>query len=131
MWFALAGKHRYKETDSIYNLYSSGPYPEGCEGGVFKGSGCIPLSPKRGVQWRICNPPPFFKNKLLGIIFYWKIEILAFKYFKRNWVFVTNSFFLIPISLEPNDVNLRYFKLILFDLTEVNVKGLRHWFLKI
>ena len=30
---------------------------------------------------------------------------------QRNWVFVTNSDFLIPISLQPNVVDLRYFKL--------------------
>ena len=30
---------------------------------------------------------------------------------ERNWVFVTNSDFLIPISLQPNVVDLRYFKL--------------------
>jgi len=35
---------------------------------------------------------------------------------KRNWVFVINSDFLIPISLQPNVTNLRYLKLwILFD----------------
>jgi len=32
---------------------------------------------------------------------------------ERNWVFATNSEFLIPISLEPNVVNLWYFKLII------------------
>ena len=37
---------------------------------------------------------------------------------QRNWVFSTSSEFIIPISLEPNVVNLWYFKLILFDLTE-------------
>ena len=30
---------------------------------------------------------------------------------QRNWVFATNSDFLIPISLEPNVIDLRYFKL--------------------
>ena len=48
-----------------------------------------------------------------------KFSKIEFSYKQRNWVCVTNSFFLIPISLEPKDVNLRYFKLILFDLTEV------------
>ena len=40
---------------------------------------------------------------------------------RKELVFVTNSDFLIPLSLEPNVANLRYFKLILFDLTEVIV----------
>ncbi len=30
---------------------------------------------------------------------------------QRNWVFVTNSDFQIPISLQPNVVDIRYFKL--------------------
>ncbi len=30
---------------------------------------------------------------------------------ERNWVFATNSEFIIPISLEPNVANLWYFKL--------------------
>ena len=34
---------------------------------------------------------------------------------KWNWVFATNSSFLIPISLQPYGVNLWYFKLRLFD----------------
>ena len=40
---------------------------------------------------------------------------------KRKWVFGTNSNFLIPISLQPDGVGLRYFKLTLFDLTELVV----------
>ena len=31
--------------------------------------------------------------------------------YNRNWVFATNSDFLIPISLQPDGVNLQYFKL--------------------
>ena len=45
----------------------------------------------------------------------------------RNWVFSTNSHFLTLISLQPDSVNLWYFKLRLFDLTELivrNIKGL-------
>jgi len=38
---------------------------------------------------------------------------------QRSWFFVTNSDFLIPIPLKLNVVNLWYFKLMLFDLTEV------------
>ena len=43
-----------------------------------------------------------------------------------NWVFATNLNFLSPISLQPNGVNLWYFKLRLFDLPELkvwNIKG--------
>ena len=36
----------------------------------------------------------------------------------RNWVFATNSNFLISMSLKPHGVNLWYFKLRLFDPTE-------------
>ena len=53
---------------------------------------------------------------------------------QRNWVFVTNSNYLIPISLQSDDINLCYFKLRLLDLTEFivwNIKGLRHWVAKI
>ena len=49
---------------------------------------------------------------------------------QRNWVFATNSYFQIPVSLQPFDLNLWYFKLRLFDLTEFiiwNIYGLRHW----
>ena len=35
-----------------------------------------------------------------------------------NWVFETNSDFLIHISLQPDGINLLYFKLRLFDLTD-------------
>ena len=48
---------------------------------------------------------------------------------ERNWVFVTNSNCLIPISLQSDYVNLWYFKLRLFGLTEFivwNIKDLRH-----
>ena len=53
---------------------------------------------------------------------------------KRKWVFVTNLNCLIPISLQSDDVNLWYFKLRLFGLTEFivwNIKGPRHWVAKI
>ena len=53
---------------------------------------------------------------------------------QRNWVFATNSDFLITISLEPNVADLRYFKLwILLDqiIWVWNIKGLQHWVLKI
>ena len=44
-----------------------------------KGQG-HPLSPKIGVQQRICTPS-LFLNKLLGLFFFWKIWILLFKFF--------------------------------------------------
>ena len=49
---------------------------------------------------------------------------------QRNWIFATNSVFVKPISLQPYDVNLWYFKLTLFDQIAFivwNIKGLRHW----
>ena len=49
---------------------------------------------------------------------------------KRNWAFVTNSDFLIPIFFPPDGVNLWYFNLRFFHLTEFvvwNILGLRHW----
>ena len=52
----------------------------------------------------------------------------------RNWVFATNSDFLITISLQPNVVDLRYFKLwiLLNQIIRVwNIKGLQHRVLKI
>ena len=45
----------------------------------------------------------------------------------RDWVFATNSYFLIPISFQPVYVNHWYFRLILFDLTEfICLKYLRY-----
>ena len=44
---------------------------------------------------------------------------LKLQYHERNWVLATNSNFLIPISLQPDGVNLWYFKLGLFDLPEL------------
>jgi len=44
-----------------------------------------------------------------------------------NWVFATNLHFLTPISLQPDGVDLWYFKLRLYDLPEFivwNIKGL-------
>ena len=57
-----------------------------------------------------------------------------FLWFERNWVFATNSDFLITISLEPNAADLRYLKLwILLDeiIWVWNIKGLQNRFLKI
>ena len=46
---------------------------------------------------------------------------------ERNWVFAKNLNFLTPISLQPDGVNLWYFKLRLFELQALivwNIKGL-------
>ena len=53
---------------------------------------------------------------------------------QRSWVFATNWNFPIPIPIEPDDVNLKYFKLRLLALAELivwNIKGLRHGVAKI
>ena len=76
----------------------------------------IPLTPS-GLKWEKSTHP----NKHIRFL----IALL-----KRNWVFATNSVFVKPISLQPYDVNLWYFKLTLFDLRAFivwNIKGLRHW----
>ena len=47
----------------------------------------------------------------------------------RNWVYATNSNFLINISSQPEGVNLSYFKLWLINLTEImiwNISGLQY-----
>ena len=47
----------------------------------------------------------------------------VFLILKRNWVFATNSDFLIPIYLQPNVVDLRYFKL--WIMLDVMIIGIR------
>ena len=48
-----------------------------------------------------------------------QLEILKKRIFcLRNWVFATNFDFLIPISLQHNLVNLRYFKL--YEICQIN-----------
>ena len=79
----------------------------------------------------------WLNENLLSIIhilgFILKLEILRNDLSENNWVFATNSEFIIPISLEPNVANLWYFKLILFYLAEFiawNVVWsliIRHW----
>ena len=58
----------------------------------------------------------------------------ACEWTERNWIFATNSDFLITISLKPNVVDLRYFKLWIF-LNQIirvwNIKGLQQRVLKI
>ena len=50
------------------------------------------------------------------IIFLENALIETEKSAKRNWVLATNSDFQIAICLQPDGVNLWYFKLLLFDL---------------
>ena len=45
-------------------------------------------------------------------------KVWSYRNYKRNWVFATNSNFLTPLSFQPDGVNLWYFKLNLFNLTE-------------
>ena len=53
----------------------------------------------------------------LNISTYLFISIFNIKRLQRNWDFATKSNFRIPISFQPHDENLWYFKLRLFDLT--------------
>ena len=41
---------------------------------------------------------------------------------ERNWVFATNSSFLIPLSVQLDDINLRYLKQRLFNIPEAGFK---------
>ena len=67
----------------------------------------------------------FLSKSNLGIglktIFFLKIPNFFKSVLKRNWVFVTTSNFLSSISLQPYGVSLCYFKVNLFDLTELIV----------
>ena len=57
-------------------------------------------------------------------------KIIASRIKRRNWVFATNSDFLIPISLHPNVLDLRFFKLwILLDqiITVWNIWISHNW----
>ena len=61
--------------------------------------------------------------KLLYHILKWQIP-------QRNWVFATNSNFLISLYLQPDGVKIWFFKSWLLDRTEFivsNIKDLRHW----
>ena len=39
------------------------------------------------------------------------LKVNKYVFLERNWVFATNSNFLIPTYLQPDYVNFRYFKL--------------------
>ena len=71
--------------------------------------------------------------KSFEIIFFY-IYMTANSFWQRNWVFGTNSDLIIPISLQPNVVDLRSFKLwiLLHQIILVwNIKSLKHQFSKI
>ena len=53
----------------------------------------------------------------------WKLKISIYPVFTllRNYVFATNSNYLIPISLKPDAVNFWYYKLKVFDLVDIGL----------
>ena len=62
------------------------------------------------------------KSRIYIVVHYlnaWNVQFGFMKCNKRNWVFVTNSDFLIP-SFQPNIIDLRYFKLWIL-LEQINV----------
>ena len=73
---------------------------------------------------------PSSENKNLSPKFPWNLCFFynSVQLIKRNWVVATNSSVLIPITLQPDDVILWHFKLILLYLSKFiarNIKGLR------
>ena len=80
-----------------------------------------------GQYWKRKKCRPHFGNgRTRG--FLWLLSL------ERNWVFATNSDFLVTVSLEPNVADLRYFKpwILLDQIIWVwNIKGLQHRVLKI
>ena len=70
---------------------------------------------------RLISKTPGLKIfKMLSMYHYciFKLNEDIAKFVQRNWVFVTNSNFPIPITLNPDCVSLWHFKLRLIDLTE-------------
>ena len=63
-------------------------------------------------------------DRVASLIRTFKLWILPDKMVigKRNWVFATNSDYLIPISLKTNGVDLRYFKLNFFRSNNLSLK---------
>ena len=75
----------------------------------------------------ICAPLNKISKTSFSYIFGSKFKFLQVK--QRNWVFDTILYFLITIFLQLKSLNLRFFKLRLFNLTEIivwNIKGLQH-----
>ena len=87
---------------------------------------------ERGIGWKLIildnDSDPW---KLYLMFLSREIDI---KLSQMNWVFDTNSDFIIPISLQPIVVDLRYFKIwiLLHQIILVwNIKSLQHQFPKI
>ena len=78
---------------------------------------------QRGIGWNlsILRNDRARPMRVLSDVSISKIKI---KLCQRNWVLDTNSIFVIPISIQPNGVNLWYFKLRLFELTDFIVWNL-------
>ena len=66
-----------------------------------------------------------FKALEIDETFYSSLNLYGFLFkemdysFKGNWVFAKHLNSLIPISLQPNNINLWYFKLSLFHIAEL------------
>ena len=82
---------------------------------------------------------PYFVHCIINYIFtqHWKKKLKLRNQElipQRNWVFDTNSDFIITLSLEPNVADLRYFKIWIL-LNQIiwiwNIKGLKSRVLKI
>ena len=72
-----------------------------------------------------CN---FITDKVINIVYYNVLRHIFCNLIltlERNWVFATNINFLTPISLQPDSVNLWYFKFRLFDLPELIVWNIK------
>ena len=99
------------------------------------------LPVQRGIWGFYCKPLMFriFENpekNAESMLWVWRSTHTKLLHFKseRNWVFATNSDFIITISLEPNVVDLRYFKLWILLTTLIwvwNITSLHHRVLKI
>ena len=91
----------------------------------------------KGSFWLFIFDTQISEGQIYAILLIRLYDIVAFPvltsrantYQERNWVFATNSLFVKPISFQPYDVNLWYFKLTLFIVW--NMKDLRHWVAKI
>ena len=86
----------------------------GLENVVFWTEKCCFLDCHRNFNW-FSDSQQYLFNLYLSSYGEVKVLIVFFCLF-RNWVFATNPNFLIPILLQPDGVNLWYFKLRFFEL---------------
>ena len=106
---------------------------------------CIMINPSSCLETNISVgkfPSQFFRqigliNKHMNFFYLDKLDhyfissrdpmegLWMIKFSKRNWVFATNSNFLIPISFQPYSVNLWYFKFRFFYPTEFKVWNIK------